>query len=130
MEGGRYALIVILNRSNEPVYQVIVSIVAFQGPPLNNSPNGNSYFRGFVSVVPPGRACVKVNGGYRGMGFHPGVEVAFVDKANRSWVRSGQGTLIPISEKPQDYYGLYAPLGWQLPQTLEIPESLHSGASD
>ncbi len=119
--GGKYAVLVILNNSNEPVYQVIASIVAFQGAGPAFGTNGYNRFRGFVSVVPPGRVLVKVDGGYHGMSFHPGIEIAFVDKANRNWVRNGHGELISISKKPSDYYDLHGPFSWQLPKTVESP---------
>jgi hypothetical protein len=69
-EGGKYAVLAILNRSNEPVYQVIVFIVVFQSTvPTYNNPSTDNRFRSFISIVPPGKVLVRVDGGYRGMHF-------------------------------------------------------------
>src|SRR5260370_15091373 len=118
-EGGKYAVLAILNRSNEPVYQVIVTIVAFQGTTPTFGTNQYNPFRGFISVVPPGKVLVRVDGGYRGMYFHPGVEIVFVDKANQNWVRKGDGELVSIPKNPTSYYNLNGPFNWQLPKTTE-----------
>jgi hypothetical protein len=119
--GGKYAILAILNKSNEPIYHVIVSIVAFQGagPRDARELDPHTPFRAFISSVPPGRTLVKVDGGYRGMSFHPGVEIAFVDKANRSWIRKGHGELVSIENNPTSYYNLTGPFSWQLPKTTE-----------
>jgi hypothetical protein len=119
--GGKHAILAILNMSNEPIYQVIVSIVAFQGagPRDGKELDPRTPFRAFISSVPPGRTLVKVDGGYRGMSFHPGVEIAFVDKANRSWIRKGHGELVSIENNPTSYYNLTGPFSWQLPKTTE-----------
>jgi len=110
------AWITILNLSSEPIYEVIVSIVAFQG--ANPGPKHIA----FLSVVPPGKAHVVTDADYHGMSFHPSIEIAFKDVRGKSWVRSGSGDLTEISQSPVDYYKLQRPLGWQLP---EQEQTLH-----
>jgi hypothetical protein len=117
---GVHTVIAISNRSNEPIYQVIVSIVAFRGAGPTYQGNLTNHFRGFASVAPPGEVFLKVDGGYHGMGFRPSVEIAFADRSNRYWVRKGQGELTSISKDPASYYELTEPLDWQLPQTRRI----------
>lgn len=104
------AQITILNLSTEPVYEVIVSIVAIQGA------GGRAKHIAFLSVVPPGKAHVVTDADYHGMHFHPSIEIAFKDVRGKSWVRSGRGDLTEISQPPVDYYKLSRPLGWQLPE--------------
>ncbi len=116
------AAIVVLNQSTDPIYQVIVSIDSFDYPKAGVAETTNvldvaEVFRGFVSVVPPGKVSVMVSGNYRGMHFHPAAEIAFMDKSNRYWVRKASGMLLSITESPVDYYHLARPLGWDLPKT-------------
>lgn len=54
-----------------------------------------------------------------GMSFHTDVEITFVDKANRSWIRKGHGELVSIEQNPTSPYKLIGPFGWQLPKTTE-----------
>ena len=110
------AQVTIVNLSTEPVYEVIVSIVAFQG--ANPGPKHIA----FLSVVPPGKAQVVTDADYHGMSFHPSIEIAFKDVRGKSWVRSGRGDLTEISQSPVDYYKLGRPLGWQLPEQEQIPQ--------
>jgi len=110
------ALITILNLSPEPIYEVVVSIVAFQGA----SP-GSKHIA-FLSVVPPGKSHVVTDADYHGMSFHPSIEIAFKDVRGKSWVRSGRGDLKEILQTPVDYYKLHRPLSWQLP---EQEQTLH-----
>jgi len=104
------AQIAILNLSTEPVYEVIVSIVAFQG--ANPGPKHIAS----LSVVPPGKAHVVTEADYHGMSFHPSIEIAFKDVRGKSWVLSGRCYLTEISQSHVDYYKLSRPLGWQLPE--------------
>src|SRR5882672_4149412 len=102
--------VTILNLSSEPIYEVIVSIVAFQGA---SSPPRQI---GFLSVVAPGKARISTDANYHGMSFHPGIEIAFRDVKGKNWVRSGRGYLNEITQAPVEYYKLHRPLGWQLPK--------------
>lgn len=115
---GPIAQIAVLNQSKEPIYQVIVSIVAFQGAGPSSGIETQDEFLGFLSIIPPkSKVTVEVNGGYHGMSFHPAVEVAFIDRNGQTWIRKGNGDLMQINHDPTDYYHLPRPLSWQLPKT-------------
>ena|ERR1700733_14755202 len=107
--------IALLNLSNEPIYEVIVSISVFQGSGGGRSIKEFYQYTSFLSVVPPGKSFTHVDGGYHGMSFHPAVEIAFKDVKGKSWVRTGRGVLKEISKSPVDYYNLHSPLRWRLP---------------
>lgn len=111
-EENHKALITILNLSTEPVYEVIVSVVAFQGA------NPGPKHAAFLSVIPPGTAHVTTDVNYQGMSFHPSIEIAFKDARGKSWVRSGRGDLMEILRSPVDHYKLSHPLKWKLPEQV------------
>ncbi len=114
------AWVTILNLSTEPVYEVIVSIVAFQG-----ADRGAKHIA-FLSVVPPGSTPVVTDADYHGMCFHPSIEIVFSDVKGKNWVRSGRGELTEISQSPVDYYKLSRPLGWQLPEQSTTVQSVQA----
>ncbi len=143
------AWITILNSSAEPIYEVIVSIVAFQGAnrgpkhiafllngklrlryarfermeeAISSSHQARFAIQPFLSVVPPGKAHVTADADYHGMSFHPSIEIAFKDVRGKSWVRSRRGDLTETSQSPVNYYKLSRPLGWQSP---EQEQTLH-----
>jgi len=107
--------IALLNLSSEPIYEVIVSISAFQGP--NNAPIHalSRQYTSFLSVVPPGKSFTSVDGNYHELAFHPAIEIAFKDVKGKNWVRTGRGILREIGKTPVEYYQLHRPLSWKLP---------------
>lgn len=108
------ATIALLNLSQEPIYEVIVSISAFQGP-ADVHQSVNRQYTSFLSVVPPGKSFTFVDGRYNELSFHPAIEVAFKDVKGKDWVRTGRGALKEINKSPVDYYKLRRPLNWKLP---------------
>jgi hypothetical protein len=121
-DGNSLAAIAVLNQSTDPIYQVIVSMTAFDYMKAKVVPDEGVLdvpieCRGFVSVVPPGKVFVMVDGNFHGMFFHPAAEIAFMDKSNHYWVRKASGKLLSFMESPVDYYNLARPLGWHLPKT-------------
>ena len=74
--------LILLNRSDEPVYEVVATLVLIQGGAARRGedyiPSG---YRRVISILPPGRWRVNVDGGWAGMSRRPGVEVAFTDRA-------------------------------------------------
>lgn len=107
--------VALLNLSSEPIYEVIVSIAAFQGASISPTKKVSFQYTSFLSVVPPGKSFTHISGGYHGMSFHPSIEIAFRDVKGKNWVRTGRGTLKEITKSPVDYYKLHNPLGWELP---------------
>lgn len=107
--------IAILNLSQEPIYETIVSISAFQVARINPSKHVSFQYTSFLSVVPPGKSFTHVSGDYHEMSFHPSIEIAFRDVKGKNWVRTGRGTLKEIGKPPVEYYKLHRPLSWKLP---------------
>ena len=108
------AWVKILNQSSQPVYQVIVSIVAvpetgrgmYRGGPIASDQT-------YIDVVPPGHGYTMVPAHYQGMFRRPGVELAFQDGTRRSWVRSAVGILSEIKETTAEHYHVGLPAHWQ-----------------
>jgi hypothetical protein len=105
----------LLNLSNEPIYEVIVSISAFQSAGASPTKQVSRQFTSFLSVVPPGKSFTHVDGSYHEMAFHPSIEIAFKDVKGKSWLRTGRGVLKEIAKSPVEYYKLLRPLTWRLP---------------
>jgi hypothetical protein len=109
------ATIALLNLSSEPIYEVIVSISAFQGPSGSPADSSSRQYTSFLSVVPPGKSFTYVDGGYKELAFHPAIEIAFKDVKGKNWVRTGRGALKEINKPPIEHYKLHRPLNWKLP---------------
>src|SRR5690348_3316891 len=73
--------VLVLNQSAGPVFEVILSIVAYQGAGARDGRETPMQFRSYLSVAPPGLYSVSMQRGYRGMSFHPAIEAAFRDGA-------------------------------------------------
>lgn len=109
------------NRSEEPIYRAVVSLVLVQGA----GPRTGLELRGldlagyqrFFSVIPPGVSRSSLAGGWAGMGRRPGLEIAFTDRAGVHWVRFADGSLTEVASSPPEYYELPMPLPWELPTT-------------
>lgn len=110
---------IISNSSHEPVFNVIVSLVAIQGagPPRDAAEAPFDYqYRNAISVVPPGTCQLSIESGGHGMNLHLGLEIAFTDSASHHWVRKGNGELAEIAKNPVDYYHMIRPLSWSYPE--------------
>lgn len=112
-----HAWVAVLNQSNFPVYKMILTTVNVQVNASDGREAPND-FRFFLKVAPPGKHYIKTLI-HHGMGFSSGIEIAFTDKDNAHWVRSGNNILVKINETPVEYYGLALPLSWDYP--LERP---------
>lgn len=110
--------IAVRNSSDEPVYEVIVSLVSVQGagPPRDAHDTEPDFrYRAFLSVVPPGRFYASMPYGGHGMSMRFGLEVAFTDASGQYWVRKGNGDLSCIATPAIDYYRVHRPVGWDYP---------------
>lgn len=112
---GQTAWHTITNQSKNPIYEVIVSLVAFQGAGDMVGKVSPIVFKEFLSAIPPGTYYAKTAGN-TGMSFHPSSCIAFVDSNGTSWLRKGDGSLEEIAQKPIEYYGIPRPIGWGLPR--------------
>lgn len=123
-KNGQEAWLAISNQSKNPIYEVILTLVAFQDAASIDGTGKPDDFRAFLSVVPPGLYFASVHG-HSGMGFHPSALVAFSDSNGSSWVRDGRGRLKEIHQTPVDYFDLHQPLGWSfaLPKIPKKPQA-------
>jgi hypothetical protein len=123
---GQHATICVWNKSEKPIYEVIVCLVAFQGagdPSGITTPND---FKAFLSVAPPGKSYLATRG-HSGMSFHPTAKVVFVDSSGLNWSREGNGRLNRIHIRPVEYFKLHRPLGWELPsENIPVPKEYPS----
>jgi len=117
---NKHTYVDVSNGSNWPIYEVVVNLVAYQGAApltgreLNNFPKELIKYRKMYQVVPPGKHTEAFAGFYRGMHLHPGVEIAFIDKAGRYWIRNAQGKLRKLKNSPLDYYEILRPISWDM----------------
>lgn len=118
--GGTRAII--RNTSNEPVHDVVAFLVLVQGAgPRTGKEMAELGLEGTSATlltIPPGKWEVRFPQTAGGMHARPGIEVGFVDRAGRSWVRTARGGLDPIGQPPVRYYGLPEPVGWTEPSPL------------
>jgi hypothetical protein len=113
----------LLNQSDEPVYEVVATLVMVQGSGPHRGEDGDfSGYRRTLSVLPPGRYRVLVESGWAGMSRRPGVEVAFTDRAGVHWIRRATGALEEIKRPAIDHYEMSRPQALSNP----VPE----GSSD
>ena len=125
MTGSRPA-IAFLNGSEEPVYNVVPTVVFVQG--AGGARTGEEWAkfgqdmsipRTSVVLLPPGRWWVSVPSWGMAMGFRAAVEVAFTDRIGNHWVRRADGTLEELPTSPLEYYGDF---GMHGPHNLVNPE--------
>jgi hypothetical protein len=89
---------VLLNNSEEPAYEVVVSLVLVQGSgPRRGEDLDGSHDRPVLSILPPGKWIVEVASRGFGMQKRPGIEVAFTDRRGHHWIRRTDGTLQEIT---------------------------------
>jgi hypothetical protein len=129
-------VLALLNRSDAPVYEAVVTMVFIQGSghqkaailvqgsqrrrvqihELTEHVQGRGEepvppgYRRTLIAVPPGLWRVEVPPGWHGMSRRPGVEIAFTDRAGVHWIRRANGHLQEINKPGVDYYGLARPL--------------------
>lgn len=107
---------VLLNNSDEPVYEVVVSLVLVQGAgPRRGEDLDSTHHRPVLSILPPGKWVVEVSGKGFGMGLRPGIEIAFTDRRGHHWIRRTDGTLQEITKNAVDYYALGRPQSYSVP---------------
>jgi hypothetical protein len=101
--------IAVLNNSQQPVYQVIITeTLVGQTGELGTASQDHA----LLSIVPPGLGYVTIDGTYYGMHRRPGVEIAFSDVTSRNWIRKSNGELIGIDMSTVSYYEINLPATW------------------
>lgn len=114
---------VLANRSEQPVYQVILWRVAAYGAGARSGrelDERSGEYRTFAAL-PPGEYATLFQPGFNGMGLKPGVEIAFRDQAGVTWVRFADGRLRRTRASPVEFYGLNEAQGWETPNPAPTP---------
>jgi hypothetical protein len=70
--------------------------------------------RSLLSVIPPGEWSADVTRWKPEGGRHPGVEIAFTDRAGRHWLRTSEGKLTRLAVPPLEHYGAHGSGIWYL----------------
>lgn len=101
----------VLNRSDAPVYRVVVTLAFLSGTPPKTGEEwvrqaGSMPFGKAFGSVPPGKYRIDVDSGWAASGARPGVEVAFTDAAGRNWIRRADGRLNEIAQEAMTHYGV------------------------
>ena len=110
-----YSIVSLNNMSNSPVYDVVITTVR-----TNNGEGGaddgltirkqdDSDNGALIDILPPGKYTAHMEGVHGGMNMHFGVEIAFRDYNNNSWIITADGHLKRISKNPFEYYGTLVP---------------------
>lgn len=110
--------LIMLNTSDEPVYDVVLTIVGLQGtgPKVGEDVDRNDWAaRRHFGVLPPGRYVVGFGGGWSHLGFRPGAEIAFTDRNGKHWLRRANGPLRSIAADARRYYKLEGPFEYATP---------------
>lgn len=115
-----YGWVAIVNKSNIPVYKVILSVVNIQNDPSSGKDTPN-FLRAYLDLVPPGKYYTRIQV-HHGMSFISGLEIAFIDSFGQFWVRNGNSQLSKINMPPNEYYNIGLPLSWVHP-IPEIPQT-------
>ena len=126
----------LVNSSPEPVYRLVVAIVAIQGTVPSTIEGWLEWNRGpdhlgrppglpltTASILPSGthRVWIRGTGWTRVLSGRPSAEVAFTDRAGSYWIRRANGQLEELPEDPIDHY---AKLGMHGPWDLQTPERI------
>jgi hypothetical protein len=113
--------LVLLNRSNEPVYRAVATLVMIQGTgpqtgeewtkmDANRGEEVSKGMRVVLAVIPPGRYRVQVRGDWHASMMQAGAEIAFTDRGGRHWVRRALGELQEMSANAIEHYGVTGPI--------------------
>jgi hypothetical protein len=118
---GRICGVALRNTSATPVYQAILTLVAYQGAGPRNGTE--SQFRRYLGIIPPGQTYTTIEGAGGAMYIRLGVEMAFTDSRGINWVREVRGKLYKIGKQTVDYYSAPPPIDWVLPE-IEPPKNI------
>lgn len=115
--------LIILNRSETPVYNVVVTMVFVQGAAPRR---GEEYreldhlrdHRHCLATLPPGLWTVPAPEGWAGMMRFPAAEIAFSDAAGLHWVRRSNGELVRLEVEPFEHFAIERPIGYAWPNLV------------
>jgi hypothetical protein len=134
-----YTPIYLINSSQEPVYELVVCVVAIQGAAPRCVEDLLKYREEragshgelsqipltTLSILPPGKWATTVSGSdWDGhMSGRNGVDIAFTDRSGSHWVRRALGRLEELDSSPLDYFqksGLFGPHDLRSPDPSSI----------
>lgn len=113
-------VISVLNRSDEPVYEAVITMVYIQGAAPHTGEAWSEIApqdapREVWAVLPPGERRVTMPGGWGILTGRVGAEIAFTDRAGASWVRRATGALEELPTDAIDHYAISRPLDYKPP---------------
>lgn len=111
---GDWDWVAILNQSSQPIYNVIVSMVALNQ--IGENLTTISPHIACIDIMPPGQGYVAIEALRFGHPGHSraGVEIAFKDIFGNNWIRKPDGEMLSQLEKSTiEYYGIDLPASWQ-----------------
>jgi hypothetical protein len=120
-----WTLFAIANRSNEPIYDVVATLVYIQG---TGPRTGEEWIRVATQAhaplplgrafgaVGPGEWILRVRAGWHVVLGRVGCEIGFTDAAGKRWIRRANGELTAIPANAIDYYGIGRPVDYQVPE--------------
>lgn len=115
--------IVLSNRSEAPVYRVIVSLVVFEGPAARAGPDDATRlveagvadaWQSALVLLPPGQHYTMVSESHTPQQGESAVEIAFTDRAGVHWRRRANGVIEEITQAADEHYGV-EPFAWAMP---------------
>ncbi len=103
----------ILNQSVQPIYNVIMSMVALNQ--IGENLTTISPHIACVDIVPPGQGYVAIEALQFGHPGHSraGVEIAFKDIFENNWIRKTNGELVSLENSTVEHYEIDLPASWQ-----------------
>lgn len=126
---GIPSTVILMNHSEEPVYEVVVTA----GPLAPGAGAGEFGALGHNTpymTLPPGRWRVPMSDNWAGMYKMPGVEIAFTDRHEVHWIRRAMGGLEEIKDRPFTHYDIALPIEHStLEPDVEWPEASQSQRS-
>jgi hypothetical protein len=120
-----HSLLELANGSDQPVYQVVVSLAFVQGAAPGRTEEwaalcGASFpYTRFLVALPPGRYNVQVPNGWGALTARPGAEVGFTDIHGTSWVRRATGALEELPANAIDAFGIPRPIDFIAPRPAD-----------
>jgi len=116
LPGDERDSLILLNRSDTPIYNVVATMVFAQGgaPRMGEDMRDLPDHRACYTVLPPGTWRAAAPGGWGGMHRMPAVEIAFTDTAGLNWVRRGSGQLMRLPAEPFDHFEVTRPIDFEL----------------
>jgi hypothetical protein len=145
------------NSSAEPIYEVVTGVVFIQGGGAPRTLEGMLDLRNHhrqeaaklaengidvskdpsyrrdpittIGIVPPGtwRVWIQGKGWTSILSGRGGADIAFVDRAEVSWVRRAMGPLEELSVRPLEHFtqhGLFGPYEFQVPESADAPHQV------